>query len=542
MEQLLKICNKYNIKIIYDNNIQGHATGIGDILFRLSCMQHNVITMPFHINLWYFTKPYYMSDPINQLEFRIKLINDLINSNNNLSIIDIKYIYSLNPIIINNDNLPHNLMNKYKLNLNTIPSNIDTDYIVFHTKCRFNKNFNYKFLKSKIQNFCNNFKSTYKIYIIGEQIFPITEETIEHKITTIYKELLELKNNNDIIDLTIPNIYNNLNYENYCKDLSIIHNAKANIIVGQGGSLCSSIMFGQNTILYILPKLLCNLNVNTLKNNNIQVCFNTTDFFKKILVDYSNTQFKQRYAFFLSHNGLGDNITNTSAIHYLLNYYETIYFLCKDIYVENVNLLFTDKQVITIPVNSADENNHCKKIINSIPKADLFISGNHTSYLKSRITHPSLLNYIKNNGDYACKYNHITQFYNDNGLDLSIYFEYFNIESSKKSIEYYEQIKQYKIVFLHTKGSQREINLDDIVKLYNTDEYIIICANKNVYALGTDKYELANKYINIYVAYYIDIIKNAEIIHVIDSCFSCIIYPLITTNKISPKECKIYDQ
>ena len=39
--------------------------------------------------------------------------------------------------------------------------------------------------------------------------------------------------------------------------------------------------------------------------------------------------------------------------------------------------------------------------------------------------------------------------------------------------------KQYKIVFLHTKGSKREINLDNIVQLYNTDEYIIICANKN---------------------------------------------------------------
>ena len=254
-------------------------------------------------------------------------------------------------------------------------------------------------------------------------------------------------------------------------------------------------------------------------------------------------RFKQRYAFFLSHNGLGDNITNTSAIHYLLDYYETIYFLCKDIYVENVNLLFANKSVITIPINSANEYNNCKKIINRILKADLFISGNcHTSYLKSRITHPILLNYKKTDSHYSCKYTHIIQFYHDIGLDLSIYFNYFNIESSEKSIEYYEQIKQYKIVFLHTKSSNKEIVLDDIIELYNKDEYIIICANKNVYKSETPKYKLADKYVNIYIVYYIDIIKNAEIIHVIDSCFNCIIYPLITTNKIFPKEYKIYDR
>ena len=40
---------------------------------------------------------------------------------------------------------------------------------------------------------------------------------------------------------------------------------------------------------------------------------------------------KQKSAYFLSHNGLGDNITNIGAINFLLNYYETIYFLCKDI-------------------------------------------------------------------------------------------------------------------------------------------------------------------------------------------------------------------
>lgn len=33
MNNVIKLCNKYNIKIIYDNTLCGCATGIGDILF-----------------------------------------------------------------------------------------------------------------------------------------------------------------------------------------------------------------------------------------------------------------------------------------------------------------------------------------------------------------------------------------------------------------------------------------------------------------------------------------------------------------------------
>ena len=40
----------------------------------------------------------------------------------------------------------------------------------------------------------------------------------------------------------------------------------------------------------------------------------------------------EKSAFFLSHNGIGDNITNIGAINFLLQYYNSIYFLCKDIY------------------------------------------------------------------------------------------------------------------------------------------------------------------------------------------------------------------
>ena len=272
-----------------------------------------------------------------------------------------------------------------------------------------------------------------------------------------------------------------------------------------------------------------------------------------------NTIVKQDTAYFLGHNGLGDNITNIGAINFLTQYYNTIYFLCKDIYYENLTKLFQtkiiNKNIILIQFNSKNEYNDCKTIItkamsniilNNMQNSsiDIFISGkSHTSYLKSRITHPQLLQYKQNDNGYTIKWSHIHDFYYDIGLDLSIYYNYFNIESTKLSNEYYENIKNYNIIFLHTKSSNKEINLSNIVdKFINNEETIIICANKNMYNINNSKYELANKYINLFIAYYIDIILNSYEIHVVDSCFSCIINPLKVTNRLFSKITNIYDR
>ena len=88
---------------------------------------------------------------------------------------------------------------------------------------------------------------------------------------------------------------------------------------------------------------------------------------------------KLKKAFFLGHNGLGDNITMIGAINFLLNYFEEIYFLCKNIYQENVKLLYYNKPVIIVPFDTNNEQEECKKIINEAFNSDnnvnIFISG-----------------------------------------------------------------------------------------------------------------------------------------------------------------------
>jgi len=260
-----------------------------------------------------------------------------------------------------------------------------------------------------------------------------------------------------------------------------------------------------------------------------------------------NNIIKQESAYFISHNGLGDNITNISAVLFLLQYYNTIHFFCKKIHCENIKLLFGNKinNIILVPLYTQDENSEFVRILNSNNiqnNSDIFVSGGYKLHFKSKISHPDLLKYIKNN-DYSNIHGHIHMFYDDIGLDLSIYYNYFNIESTKLSIEYYENIKKYNIIFLHTKASNNEINLSQIVDKYiNEEDKLIICANKNMYTINHDKYELANKYINLLVAYYIDIILNSLEIHVIDSAFSCIIYPLNVKKKLYAKNIQIYSR
>jgi hypothetical protein len=248
-------------------------------------------------------------------------------------------------------------------------------------------------------------------------------------------------------------------------------------------------------------------------------------------------------AYILSHNGLGDNITMNGAVNFLLQHYIKIYFLCKKSYEINVQLLYNNSNIITIPIDENNEYNHCKDIIMNVDKTynDIYISGwCHTSYLSSKITNKNVLNHTKNNIN--IKYGHIIDFYNVIGLDTSIYVNYFNIQSTTLSNSYYYKIKNYNIIFAHTQGSNRSIDVSKLFESFiNDTTYIIICANTNMYSPDHIHYNLSNTYINLPVAHYIDIIKNSKEIHVINSCFSCIVYPLELAGVLKNSVVKIYD-
>jgi hypothetical protein len=219
-----------------------------------------------------------------------------------------------------------------------------------------------------------------------------------------------------------------------------------------------------------------------------------------------------------------------SAVRFLSTIYDKVYLICKKHNKKNIDDLIDCSNIITVPIicsNYQEEYNECNKIFEKVPEStDILISGTcHTPYFKTRINNSKLLEYKKmNNSNYSCDYSFINEFYNDIGLDLQIYYDWFNIPSSQISINNYETIQNKKIVFLHTKASDKEINLDIILDKYISDEsYLIICPNKNMYELSSfpksESYlvneALASNYVNLPIRDYIDIIKKAVIIHII---------------------------
>lgn len=136
-------------------------------------------------------------------------------------------------------------------------------YIVFHTKLRLSCNMihiiqNYK---TELKKFCMRFKSPYKIILLGERIIDPNIETQIHNITTIYDELLLLKENNDVIDMTQLYLSNVPDIDHFLNDMSIIRFAQVNIGVGIGGQYCTNLCISPKTI-YCIPSNLMDFKVN----------------------------------------------------------------------------------------------------------------------------------------------------------------------------------------------------------------------------------------------------------------------------------------
>jgi hypothetical protein len=250
-------------------------------------------------------------------------------------------------------------------------------------------------------------------------------------------------------------------------------------------------------------------------------------------------------AYFLSHNGLGDNLFSIGALRFLCNYYSTIHFLCKDIYYEDVKLFFLDEpKIVVVPFDSTNEFSACKTIIDTNYETnDILICGFvHKSYLTSKITNASLLQYKQNDKGYDLEYDtinninfaHLKEFYTDINLDLSILYEYFYLDHTETSKQLYNMVSSYKIIFTQTTCSTGQVlNIESLKQKYLSDENsILISTSENLYDKSNPKYGICEKFVMNKIVHYLDTIINSDEIYIIDSCFNSIILPLKKTNKL----------
>lgn len=128
---------------------------------------------------------------------------------------------------------------------------------------------------SVLRTFCENYKSKYKIIIMGERYVENNVEVRQHKIVSLYEILMSMKNNNDILDLTHNILYDNDDFELFVNEIEIMNKARFNITFGWGGSFVITNAFSRNNICYVssIKHEILNRMMNT--NDKIYREFNT---------------------------------------------------------------------------------------------------------------------------------------------------------------------------------------------------------------------------------------------------------------------------
>lgn len=267
-------------------------------------------------------------------------------------------------------------------------------------------------------------------------------------------------------------------------------------------------------------------------------------------------------AYVVSHNGLGDNLYMIGALRFLLNFYDNIYFICKKKYYDDISRFFKNTNIICVSIDENNEFKDIRKIIKSVYDSnDIFVCGPcHKSYLRSKITNKKYLEYIPIDKKYTIDYDTINKkiinntydfiegFYRDLNLNLTYFYEYFNVPQTDESFELYNLIKDYYIVFIQSTCSDgRSLNISNLLTKYLYDEKaILVSSNNNLYDIENktddilEKYNICNKILtNSKIINYNDIILNSDEIYIIDSCFTGIVLPYLKTNRLKAKTVRI---
>ena len=289
--------------------------------------------------------------------------------------------------------------------------------------------------------------------------------------------------------------------------------------------------------------------INCLNNQIIAPIENcTVSDAEKNFIESVSTQ-KAMDVVFCSHMGLGDALLNVGIINLLLNFYETVHYFCKKEYVCNISTMFANKPVQLVPI---DQNENQSIISNmkmyNFNTTDCIIVGlmqNIHSSFKSIVRNEHFNEYKRRFGTTANKktlYKHVGYIHSDAGVKWDVCLKYYDVHVPEESMLYYQKIQQYTIMFMHEIASTAStVDFSKIIDRYmNLPNYIIICANRNVYPAAHPMHAVAQPFVNLPFMFYYDSIRNATDIHVVDSCFSCIPFILKSMNAISPKTFMVY--
>jgi hypothetical protein len=220
-------------------------------------------------------------------------------------------------------------------------------------------------------------------------------------------------------------------------------------------------------------------------------------------------------AFVLSHLGLGDNILLIGAVRYLATLYKKVYVVCKEHNKENMEIFYRDNtNIIIYPVKHDKDISPklgcpIKQFEKVVANKIVYLSGAH------------LLNKRPISYDLFP-----LNFYMDMNISPSYLWDYFSIYTSPKSQELFSLIgTENKYIFIHNSCSTGLVfNIEDMEQKlnFNKNEILVINPSKNMYPKDHKFYNLADKFLNHKLPYYVTLIINASKIVITDSSFFCL--------------------
>lgn len=227
-----------------------------------------------------------------------------------------------------------------------------------------------------------------------------------------------------------------------------------------------------------------------------------------------------RRALILGHLGLGDHIGMIGAVRYIAMQYDETVIVCKQHNAGNLQMFFADNP--TIKLWQIDH----PYLPGKWPTPTQ--AGESVVYDPGTWTHVYRSGYYKlpNSGCEDLPKN----FYIDMGLDPEIRHTHFHVPTPDSARRLYETVRDQPYIFVQRQSSN---HYKDFVS-WDVDTLLTIDPNKNIYPEGHKWYSLAQSFVNLAFLDYIEVLKHAKEIHVVDSSFYCIAcyIPLDATTKL----------
>jgi hypothetical protein len=278
--------------------------------------------------------------------------------------------------------------------------------------------------------------------------------------------------------------------------------------------------------------------------------------FEKIKLRYWLDRMRNpfRNLYVVGHSGLGDHLFMIGGIRFLTQFYDTIYLFCNEKYQHQIGTFYEKDKVKLLPIQFTNLQEEKQKLEDGLRQVsgDILVCGLWKSFIPKRLTHLHWKDYVPPPSKYTIDlgtittvhYSFIEEFYKDMNLSLEHFYEWFHLESTPESIQLYEKIQDFYIVFIQQKCSDgRSLSIEHLLTKYlYKEDTLLICNDSNLYDGIQElekKRELAEPFVKNNIVLYTKVIQECDEIHMIDSCFLGLVLPYSKTNRLRAKVIEI---